>query len=303
MKSEIQNPKSGSIRRPAGHRRPGFTLIELLVVIGIIGVLAAISLPAMKGMGQANVTAAANRQLLDDLALARRIAMKERTSVYMVFTPPNTGAMLDSREFVMHSNREKRLMRNLTEGVYRSYALVATRSAGDQPGRSRPRYLTEWKQLPDGIVIPPEKFGIRSQLSSLVVNPSVAAYQRAAQPFVTSPELPFPLSRRDPVPGQGGPQDANVADPRARMRWPLPAIGFNEKGQLIQSSGGDEFIPLVRGSIFHPRDAAGNVDLKGSPDLQTIPGKLNLDDIQLVRVSWVTGKASIEPTTAFASNR
>src|SRR5205807_8842575 len=87
--------------RPLGKRHGAFTLIEMLVVIGIIGILAAIGLPAMKGIGQANVMAAANRQMLDDLTYARFRAISDRTKVYMVFVPPKvyerTQALADPR--------------------------------------------------------------------------------------------------------------------------------------------------------------------------------------------------------------
>src|SRR6266576_5999037 len=65
-----------------------FTLIELLVVMAIIGLLAAIGLPALKGFGKGTGMAGAQRQLLDDLALARLRAISGRTTVYMVFVPP-----------------------------------------------------------------------------------------------------------------------------------------------------------------------------------------------------------------------
>ena len=58
-------------------------------MITIIGLLAAIGLPAIRGMTKSNSMAAANRQLLDDLAL--RACARSRpsdTTVYMVYLPP-----------------------------------------------------------------------------------------------------------------------------------------------------------------------------------------------------------------------
>src|SRR6266568_571339 len=78
------SPPLSSSARPAA----AFTLIELLVVMGIIGLLAVVSLPAIRGISKSNAMAAANRQLLDDIALARQYALSTRAPVYLLFSPP-----------------------------------------------------------------------------------------------------------------------------------------------------------------------------------------------------------------------
>src|SRR2546427_10316059 len=65
-----------------------FTLIELLVVMAIIGLLAAIGLPALKGFGKGTGMAGAQRQVLDDLALPRLRAISGRTTIYMGVVSP-----------------------------------------------------------------------------------------------------------------------------------------------------------------------------------------------------------------------
>jgi prepilin-type N-terminal cleavage/methylation domain-containing protein len=58
-----------------------FTLMELLIVLAIMGLLAAIALPAMKGLQKSNTIANATQQLISDLALARQTAIREQTTV------------------------------------------------------------------------------------------------------------------------------------------------------------------------------------------------------------------------------
>src|ERR1035441_5704105 len=82
--SEFRIPNSEfemSLVTSAPTNSSGFTLIELLVVISILGLLAALTVPALKNFGKSDVNISASRQMLDGVARARQLAISQRTTV------------------------------------------------------------------------------------------------------------------------------------------------------------------------------------------------------------------------------
>src|SRR5262249_27243619 len=137
-----------------------FTLMELLIVLAIMGLLAAIALPAMKGLQKSNSIANATQQLISDLALARQTAIREQTTVHVIFVPPNIESLTPSAAPDPGGVRDRNTWKNLLTHPYSGYALFVERSVGDQPGTNQwhPRYIGPWHYLPDGIIIAEQEF-------------------------------------------------------------------------------------------------------------------------------------------------
>src|SRR5258708_2128754 len=119
---------------------------------------------------------------------------------------------------------------------YTAYALFAERSVGDQPGRPFRRYITDWKALPDGVLIASNKFGVYYAFTN--ANGKI--------------QQVLPFDYKDfPYPTSDSPQTLNLAyiafDPQGHM------IHFGPTGGIVPGTT-NCIIPLARGSIFLDRD-------------------------------------------------
>ncbi len=249
-------------------RARAFTLLELLVVIGIIGLLATLGIGALRGFNATNVVAAGNRQLLDDITMARNHAQNQRTTVYMVFVPP----LKDIFPLVTRPE-DKVQFTNRLGGQLTSYNFVTLRAPGDQPGQGKARYLSEWKHLPDGVFVSPQEFTLlpAKDWQDLA---SAAGSTNLPLPRIL---VPFPTSKSE--------------------RVEMPCIAFSYRGELLgpladKPRRKDEVLTLTRGSIIYPKDDKGKALLDEPETIETPRG--NLTNNPYIRIDWITGRARLE---------
>src|SRR5438093_7829323 len=248
LKAELRThgvpPSGGSAQRAEKrHGCRALTLTELLVVIGIIGAVAAISIPALKGITKSQTINNATRQLMEDLALARQYAILNRSVVHMVFVPPYvTNIILTPLD---STTNDIALLKRLESGAFTTYAIYAERTVGDQPGRPRPRYLSPWKSLPDGVFIAEREFIV------LDPDPKLEDKKWTSQAAITRP-LHY----------AGGFSFPSIT---ARLPQVLPHISFDAQGMILAHDANgnryytDEYIDLARGSVFSARSDTGDL--------------------------------------------
>lgn len=278
-----------------------FTLIELLVVISIMGLIAALAVPAIKNLGKSNVQASAARQMLDDVGRARQLAISDHTTVYMVFVRTNFWGQSYPASSTVYgpwwsqlTAAQQGVASNLCDKQLTGYTFVSLRSAGDQPGQGRARYLAPWQSLPDGTFIaqwkfqlpPPSPFRLPYyfQGNNNLVYPIYG--------FNTTNTIPFPTEDSLPVSVAFG--------SRPPPPFSLPYIAFNYLGQLTVDGQNmaqyDEYIPLAEGSVVSALDPATKNPVLGvlPSVLETPPGNSTNSMYRIVHIDRLTGRATLE---------
>ena len=251
----------------------------MLVVISILGILAALTVPALKNLGKSNVQVSASRQILDDVARARQLAISQRTTVYMMFVPaafwlpPLTASSAWTNSL---SPAEYTNVINLLDKQLTGYAFVSLRSVGDQPGQGVPQYLSEWKLLPDGSFIATNKFYNNTFIYDYSFSPAVAY---PVSQFNYTASLPFPT-------------EANV--PAGIL---LPYIAFNYMGQLtvdgVNLAPRDEYIPLAQGSPLYAMNSSKALQFLPATFDESPPGNSTNSMFNVIHIDRLTGRAGL----------
>ncbi len=279
-------------------RIAAFTLLELLVVVAVIGLLAGITAPSIRGMVQGKTLSSGHRQLTDDLNRARQEALRLRTTVYVVFAPTNvwqTRLSLDTQidsmiagQLAPQRFREQALrsFTNIALGVFHSYALLVEREIGAQPGRSHTRYLGPgWQTLPDGVILSPKLFFpapvAPTDRRDLVIHElpqRLFRFPLAEFPGDTLPAIPMRFVAFGP--------DGRLALAEMNLHWAL-----NGRPELQLPPLSEVALGVGQGSVFISRNASGQIDPSVVPDAIETP-RDNATNNRVI-VSSLTGRSRI----------
>lgn len=273
---ELRASHSGTRHFISDLRRPAaYTLVEMLVVISILGVLAALSVPAIKNIGKSDANISAARQLLDGVGHARQLAVANRTTIYMVFVPTNfwSPTWINNGNLTATWNNltpaQRTAATNLCDKQLTGYNFISYGTLGDQPGQHNWHYIEPWHNLPDGTFVGWKKF----YATNVIIDQVSGA---------TYPVSEFSYTNNIPFPTETSPSGVS-----------LPCIAFNSFGQLV--SGSDEYIPLAQGSIAPALNVATRSFVFNSPSiLETPPGNSTNISYNIVHIDALTGRAVLE---------
>jgi prepilin-type N-terminal cleavage/methylation domain-containing protein len=257
--------------------RRAFTIIELLAVLGIMALLAALAVPALKNFGRADAMTAATAQMTGDIARARQLAMSQRTTVYMIFVPTNfwQGLLL--------AVRSQPAVTNLCDKQLTGYTFATYGQVGDQPGQHQWHYLAAWQALPEGTCIAEQKFNQLPGTYYPIIDPFNQGRKYNIYGFNLTKSFPFPT-------------ETNTSS--LFPFYSLPYIAFNYLGQLttngVDMAAAHEYIPLARANVLPSVDADTKTFQLGSPQVIENPLGNSTNAYNIIDIDPLTGRATLQ---------
>lgn len=142
-------------------RTNGFTLIEMLTVIVIVGIMLALTIPAVTHLMKSTGVSTASRQVSNTLGLARQLAITRRIYARVVFPYFDAAVTLQDQKDMW----------------YRAYAVMTNRDDNAAAGWT---YASKWEYLPIGVVFLRNAVLGSGSLDTLNTTPWNAPYPQAS---------------------------------------------------------------------------------------------------------------------------